>query len=164
MRAKRQGRILLIEDEAVLRELVAQFLRAEGHEVVEAEDGVRGVERFSTSGTIDLVLLDLNLPLLPGVEVCRRIKQLRPAQPVIICSAAILEDHCAALDVLEVTQFLSKPYHPAELLCRVNLELLRAQERSFAPSPLATLRPWRTHESHPRTAPSHTLVNGPVID
>ncbi|MBV8128986.1 MAG: response regulator, partial [Planctomycetaceae bacterium] len=82
MGAKRQGRILLVEDETLLRRLIAQFLRGEGFEVVEAGDGREGVERFSSGNPFDLVLLDLNLPILPGIEVCRRIKLQRPKQPV----------------------------------------------------------------------------------
>src|SRR5947209_791147 len=93
MGAKRTGRILLVEDEAVLRGLVAQFLRGEGHDIVEAADGLQGTDRFQARGPFDLVLLDLNLPFLPGVEVCRRIKESQPLQPIIVCSAAILDDH-----------------------------------------------------------------------
>ena len=86
MSANRERRILLVEDESLLRRLIAQFLRGEGFEIVEAGDGREGVERFTSCSPFDLVLLDLNLPILPGVEVCRRIKQQRPAQPVIICT------------------------------------------------------------------------------
>ena len=76
MGAQRQGRILLVEDETLLRSLIAQFLRGEGFEVVEAGDGREGVERFSSGNPFDLVLLDLNLPILPGIEVCRRYTQI----------------------------------------------------------------------------------------
>src|SRR3954463_16468306 len=123
MGAKRHGRLLLVEDEAVLRGLVSRFLRGEGFEVAEAGDGKEGVERFSTHGPFDVVLLDLNLPVFPGVEVCRRIKREQPGQPVIICSAAILDGHVAALQALGVNQYLTKPYHPSELLARIALEL-----------------------------------------
>src|SRR5208337_4634162 len=99
-------------------------------EIVEAGDGPEGVELFSTGKPFDLVLLDLNLPMLPGVEVCRRIKLQRPEQPIIICSAAILDGHIAALAAMDVEQFLSKPYHPAELLSRITIELQRPVQPS----------------------------------
>ena len=72
MGAKWQGRLLLVEDENLLRGLIAQFLRSEGFELVEAADGREGVERYSSLGPFDIVLLDLNLPVFSGVEVCRR--------------------------------------------------------------------------------------------
>ena len=160
-----QGRILLVEDEALLRGLIAQFLRGEGLEIVEAEDGREGVERFSSMGPFDLVLLDLNLPVIPGVEVCRRIKQERPSQPVIICSASILDGHIAALSALHVDQFLSKPYHPAELLSRIAIELQRRGEsRSDISDPRSGASPWRSDAAHAPHATSQTLVKRSAID
>ena len=129
MGGKRAGKLLLVEDEHLLRGLIAQFLRGEGFEVVEAADGSQGVGLFATMKPFAVVLLDLNLPLLPGVEVCRRIKSEQPSQPVIICSAAILESHIAKLRELNVEQFLSKPYHPLDLLDRIDVEM------SLAPCP-----------------------------
>jgi DNA-binding response OmpR family regulator len=123
MDGKRAGKLLVVEDEHTLRGLIAQFLRGENFEVVEAADGLQGVRYFSSRGPFDLVLLDLNLPMLPGVEVCRRIKREQPMQPVIICSAAILDDHMAELQAMRVEQFLTKPYHPLDLLERIAGEI-----------------------------------------
>ncbi len=164
MGAKRQGTILLVEDEALLRRLIAQFLRGEGFEIVEAADGREGVERFSSGIAFDLVLLDLNLPILPGVEVCRRIKQQRPDQPVIICSAAILDGHIAALTAMHVTQFLSKPYHPAELLNRITIELQRSSQPSPISTDYATAPGWRLDRASPRSGPAQPLFKLPAID
>ena len=147
MGAKWQGRLLLVEDENLLRGLIAQFLRGEGFELVEAADGREGVERYSSLGPFDIVLLDLNLPVFSGVEVCRRIKHLHPGQPVIICSAAILDGHMDALESLNVDQFLSKPYHPKELLNRIAIEFERAAHlaRRVAREPVrAGLTPGRS--------------------
>lgn len=118
-----QGTLLLVEDEDRLRGLVAQFLRGEGFQVVEAGDGAEGVERFSDSGPFDLVLVDLNLPVFSGVEVCRRIRHATPAQRLMICSAAILPDHESDLSALGVGHFLNKPYHPDELIAHIAQEL-----------------------------------------
>jgi DNA-binding response OmpR family regulator len=125
MEGKGRGRLLLVEDEAVLRRLIAEFLRGEGFDVVEAADGAQGATLYAGHCPFDLVLLDLNLPLLSGVDVCRRIKALRPQQPVLICSAAILDWHVAELLELEVDQFLTKPYHPLDLLDRIAREMAR---------------------------------------
>ena len=133
MGASRHARILVVEDETLLRGLIAQFLRTEGFDVVEAADGREGVEQFAAAGPFDVVLLDLNLPAISGVEVCHQIKTQEPEQRVIICSAAVL-DSDFALAALHVDQFLSKPYHPAELLNRIALELDRGQRlRADAP-------------------------------
>jgi CheY-like chemotaxis protein len=113
------GRLLLVEDEKLLRTLTAHFLRTAGYEVVEAADGREGIGLFSALGPFDVVLLDLNLPFVSGVEVCRHIKAHEPDQPVIICSGAILDDHIEVLRALQVEAFLSKPYHPAELLKQI---------------------------------------------
>ncbi len=118
-----RGSLLLVEDEHVLRRLVAQFLRGEGYGVVEAGDGAEGVDRFTDSGPFDLVLLDLNLPVFSGVEVCRRIKRSNPAQRLMICSAAILDDHETALHDLGVGHYLTKPYRPDDLIAHIDQEI-----------------------------------------
>ncbi|MGC8640138.1 MAG: response regulator transcription factor [Isosphaeraceae bacterium] len=165
MGAIRQGRILVVEDESALRSLTAQFLRMEGFEVVEAADGREGVERFFDLGPFDVVLLDLNLPALPGVEVCRRIKIQEPAQRFIICSAAVLDGHVAALATLNVDQVLSKPYHPAELLNRIALELDRAQRHGMQPSAdLRATGSWRVDPAASRSQTAHRLFKLPAID
>lgn len=118
-----RGRLLLVEDEHLLRTLVAQFLRGEGFEVIEARDGPEGVAQYAGAGPFDLVLLDLNLPGYSGVEACRRIKHERPEQRMMICSAAIVHEHELALGLLGVHHYLTKPYHPEDLLAHIGQEL-----------------------------------------
>jgi DNA-binding response OmpR family regulator len=125
MDGKGRGRLLLVEDERLLRRLIAEFLRAEGFEVIEAADGLEGTGAFAGQGPFDLVLLDLNLPFLSGVDVCRQIKTRQPRQRVLVCSAAILDNHAAALHALNVHNFLTKPYHPLDLLNRITFEMSR---------------------------------------
>jgi DNA-binding response OmpR family regulator len=165
MGGKRAGKLLLVEDEHLLRGLIAQFLRGEGFEVVEAADGSQGVSLFATMKPFAVVLLDLNLPLLPGVEVCRRIKSEQPSQPVIICSAAILESHITNLREMKVEQFLSKPYHPLDLLDRIDAEMALAPRPQsggqVAPSRASI---WRAARGHSELAPAHTLVKSPILD
>ncbi len=165
MDGKRAGKLLLVEDEHVLRGLIAHFLRGEGFEVVEAADGAQGACFFSTLGPFDVVLLDLNLPFLPGVEVCRRIKSERPAQPVIICSAAILDSHVKVLREMHVEEFLSKPYHPLDLLRRIALEISRGRgPESSEPCRPARTPIWRVSSGHSEAVCTHTLVKAPILD
>jgi DNA-binding response OmpR family regulator len=135
MNANRLANLLLIEDEHRLRGLVAQFLRNEGYHVVEAGDGLEGVKRFTDSGPFDLVLVDLNLPVFSGVEVCRRVKRVRPDQRMMVCSAAIVGDHERALAALGVVHFLTKPYHPDDLIAHIGRELDR--DRANLPAHLS---------------------------
>ncbi len=165
MDRSRAGKLLLVEDEHVLRGLIARFLRGEGFEVVEAGDGAQGVSLYSLMRPFDVVLLDLNLPLVPGVDVCRHIKSLDPSQPVIICSAAILDDHFDALRAMGVEQFLTKPYHPMELVKRIAAE-------SSAPRSVESIHPasevrgphWRRDQLERGPGSSHPLAKSPFID
>ncbi|MGE3820134.1 MAG: response regulator transcription factor [Isosphaeraceae bacterium] len=117
------GFLLIVEDEERLRELVAHFLRGEGFQVVEAADGPEGVDRFRELGPFDLVMVDLNLPGFSGVEVCRRVRAIHAAQRLMVCSAAVLEDHENDLAAIGVNHFLTKPYHPLELIDHITLEI-----------------------------------------
>ncbi len=121
----RRGTLLVVEDEAVLRSLVSHFLRHEGYDVSEAEDGGEGVRRFREEGPFDLILLDLNLPVFSGVEVSRQVKEERPDQKIMILSAVIVREHEEALRKIGVNHFLTKPYHPENLLAHIRLELNR---------------------------------------
>jgi DNA-binding response OmpR family regulator len=127
----RPTRILLVEDEDHLRLLVAQFLEGRGFEVVAAADGPAGIARFADAGPFDLALLDLNLPGCSGVDVCRSIRAREPALPVLIVSAAVLTEHEWDLRALGVSSWLTKPYHPAALLERIE-SLLRGRRRRTA--------------------------------
>jgi DNA-binding response OmpR family regulator len=160
-----RGKLLLVEDEDLLRRLIAEFLRGEGFEVVEAADGLEGVGLFSGEGPFDLVLLDLNLPLLSGVDVCQRIKTQQPLQPVLICSGAILDNHVAALQAMNVDQFLTKPYHPIDLLERIALEMSRGAPMPADPHDPAATGPSRRVESPRRPlSHAHTLVKRTRLD
>jgi two-component system KDP operon response regulator KdpE len=120
---ERHGRLLLVEDEHGLRGLVAQFLRGARYHVIEARDGREAIDRFTDSGPFDLALVDLNLPVFSGVEVCRRILAACPDQKILICSAAITAEFERALYDLGIDRFLTKPYHPEALLAQVRRAL-----------------------------------------
>lgn len=133
MRTNGLGALLLVEDEYRLRSLVAQVLQSEGYEVVEAADGPEGVARFADSGPFDLALVDLNLPGFSGVEVCRQIRARDPEQRIMICSAAILDEHERDLAQLGIDHFLTKPYRAEELLTHIAWELSPRQDQDREP-------------------------------
>lgn len=127
-------RIMLVEDEENYREPLAFRLRQDGFEVVEAEDGATAVSMFSSCHSqgraIDLVLLDLMLPRLSGVEVCRRIS--RSQVPVIMLTAKDAEgDKIEGLEA-GADDYITKPYSYRELLARVKAVLRRTGEAPAA--------------------------------
>ncbi|HWW62663.1 MAG TPA: response regulator transcription factor [Thermoanaerobaculia bacterium] len=123
-------RILIVEDERSLREALIDLLGRRGFEVDAAADGISAVARGEQSD-IDLVLLDLALPRLDGVEVCRRLRMARPALPILILTArGSEEDRVRGLEA-GADDYLTKPFGSAELLARI--EALR-RRASIAPA------------------------------
>jgi CheY-like chemotaxis protein len=107
-----QGRVLLVEDDPLMRRMLARLLHWWSLDVVEAFDGPAALERFQEQdGRFDVVLLDIMLPRLSGVEVARAILGGRPGLPIVACSAAFEPSIVAELKSLGVVQCLEKPFH-----------------------------------------------------
>ncbi len=123
-------RILVVEDERSLREALVDLLSRRGFEIEAVADGISAVERGESS-EIDLVLLDLALPRLDGVEACRRLRMSRPALPILILTARGSEDDRVKGLQAGADDYLTKPFGSAELLARVDALHRRA---SIAPS------------------------------
>src|SRR5690606_22663546 len=115
--------ILIVEDEASLSEPLAFLLEREGYTVTVAEDGPGGLEAFERGG-VDLVLLDLMLPGLPGTEVCRRIRA-DSATPIIMLTAKDSEVDIVVGLELGADDYVTKPYSSRELLARIRAVLRR---------------------------------------
>lgn len=124
-------RILVVEDEdAIARGLRFNFER-EGHQVDVAGDGPTALEIYeSAQPPIDLVILDLMLPLMSGYEICRTLRRLDTEIPIMALTARTLsEDKVQAFDV-GVDQYMTKPFSLPELLSRVN-NLLNKRRRTL---------------------------------
>ena len=131
-------RILLVEDEENYRVPLAFSLRRDGFDVVQAADGVEAVEVFeaagpSGGGSIDLVLLDLMLPRLSGIEVCRRIRRTSTV-PVIMLTARDSEADTVVGLRIGADDYVTKPYSYRELLARVNAVLRRSRGEEQEPA------------------------------
>ena len=112
-------RILIVEDERSLREGLTELLTAADHEVVAHESGQAAVET-GIGESFDLVLLDLMLPDLDGVEVCRKLRQARPTLPILMLTARGSEDDKVAGLEAGADDYLTKPFAVRELLARIN--------------------------------------------
>ena len=129
-------RILLVEDEEKLARMVELELRYEGYEVEKAFDGRTGLEQ-ALSGQFDLVLLDIMLPALSGMEVLRRLRRENDALPVIMLTARdTVVDKVSGLDS-GADDYITKPFAIEELLARIRAAL---RKRTAAAQPSNTLR------------------------
>jgi len=123
--------VLVIEDEEAIATAVADRLRSEGFAVDIAADGLSGVEAAMSSKP-DLVVLDLMLPALDGLEVCRRIRR-EAAVPILMLTARDSEtDTVVGLEV-GADDYMTKPFSPRELVARVHALLRRAERAGSAP-------------------------------
>ena len=112
-------RILIVEDERSLREGLTDLLAAAGHEVVAHENGKPAAD-CGTREAFDLVLLDLMLPDIDGIEVCRRLRRARPALPILMLTARGSEDDKVAGLEAGADDYLTKPFAVRELLARID--------------------------------------------
>jgi DNA-binding response OmpR family regulator len=112
-------RILVVEDEPTLRQGLSELLTAADHEVVAFEHGRDAVDA-GTHEAFDLVLLDLMLPDMDGVDVCRRLRLARPALPILMLTARGSEDDKVAGLEAGADDYLTKPFAVRELLARIN--------------------------------------------
>jgi two-component system response regulator RegX3 len=129
------SRILIVEDEVSFSDPLSYLLRKEGYDVAVAETGPDGLAEFDKNGA-DLVLLDLMLPGLSGVDVCRSLRQ-RSSVPVIMLTAKDSEiDKVVGLEI-GADDYVTKPYSSRELLARVKAVLRRlAEPEELVPSTL----------------------------
>ena len=125
---------LIIEDDSRLAGMVAQYLQQSGYTVSHAGDGASGLSQVSAPApgqTPELVILDLMLPDMDGLEVCRRIRALPPAQaqtPVLMLTAkGDAMDRIIGLEI-GADDYLPKPFEPRELLARIRAVLRRRNE------------------------------------
>ncbi|MEL7497302.1 MAG: response regulator transcription factor [Planctomycetota bacterium] len=120
--------ILTIEDDAAIRRGIVDSLSFNGYRVIEAADGVEGLNK-SVETEYDLLLLDLALPGLSGLEILRQLKKIKPTQPVIILTAKGDESDRVRGLREGADDYVVKPFSVKELMARVEAVLRRSPER-----------------------------------
>jgi DNA-binding response OmpR family regulator len=124
-------RVLVVDDEANIREVIGQYLKIDGFDVLWAADGAEAV-RLLASEPVDLVILDLMLPGIDGWEVCKRLRA-RSAVPVVMLTARGEEADKLAGFGLGADDYITKPFSPRELVARVRA-IMRRIEATQAPA------------------------------
>ncbi len=131
----RADRIVVVDDDARIRDLLRRYLSQEGFEVLLAEDA-KALNRVLTRDTVDLIVLDLMLPGEDGLSICRRLRAANDLTPIIMLTAKVEDvDRIVGLEV-GADDYLPKPFNPRELLARIHAVLRRrpAPEAPGAPS------------------------------
>ena len=111
-------RILVVEDDDDIAQLITLHLKNEGYEIVRAEDGREAIQLYD-QGSFDMVLLDLMLPHVDGMEVCRHIRNSERYVPVMMVTAKGEDAHKVAGLEIGADDYVTKPFSPAELVARV---------------------------------------------
>jgi DNA-binding response OmpR family regulator len=116
---------LLVDDEAAIQTLLSYPLRKDGYEVVQASDGAEALERFADEGTFDLVVLDVMMPRLDGLETCRRLRATSTVPIIMLTAKAEEIDKVLGLE-LGADDYITKPFSMHEFRSRVKAALRRA--------------------------------------
>jgi DNA-binding response OmpR family regulator len=125
------ARVMVVDDDLTVREVVVTYLRAAGYDVGEAADGESALAELRAERA-DLLVLDLMLPGIDGLEVCRRIRAAGNDVPVIMLTALGSEtDRVVGLEQ-GADDYVTKPFSPRELVLRVESVLRRVGERGVA--------------------------------
>ena len=120
----RPDRIVVVDDDARIRDLLRRYLSQEGFEVLLAEDS-KALNRLMTRENIDLIVLDLMLPGEDGLSICRRLRAAGDRTPIIMLTAKVEDvDRIVGLEV-GADDYLPKPFNPRELLARIHAVLRR---------------------------------------
>ena len=124
-------RVLVVDDDPNVAEVVSRYLESEGFTVDVARDGHAALDR-ALSAPPDLVVLDLMLPGIDGLEVCRRLRALAPVPVIMLTAKGGEADRVVGLE-LGADDYLAKPFSPQELMARVKAVLRRARGPLAAP-------------------------------
>lgn len=129
MKAATKNKLLVIEDDPAILTGLEDYLTAENYEIVTSQDGLEGLD-IALSEYPDLILLDVNLPGLSGFEVCRKLREEKFINPIIIITASVEEvDEVVGLEI-GADDYIKKPFKLREVLARVRANLRQYQRKT----------------------------------
>jgi DNA-binding response OmpR family regulator len=126
------GTVLVVEDDRDLRELVRRYLERAGHAVLSTGSGIEGLTLLADTGP-DLVVLDLGLPDLDGLEILREARSGRTTAVIVLTARSEVEDRIRGLS-LGADDYVTKPFSPTELTLRVGAVLARTSSATTGDS------------------------------
>ena len=125
-------RILVVDDEARIRTIIRKYAEFEGHEIIEAGDGMEAV-RLSRTQEVDVIIMDIMMPELDGFSACREIRKISQT-PIIMLSARGEEYDKINGFELGIDDYVVKPFSPKELMLRIDAVMKRVQRSSAVSS------------------------------
>ncbi len=126
--------VLIVDDEPKVARLIINVFRPAGYEVLHAPDGPSGVDAVASQAP-DIVLLDLNLPRLDGIQACRRIREFSDVPIIMLTSRGLEAERLRGFDV-GADDYVTKPFSPAELVARVRAVLARTRRTNDRAAPV----------------------------
>jgi len=150
-------RVLVVDDDATVAEVVTRYLQREGYSVESVGDGQLALERAAADPP-DLVVLDIMLPGIDGLEVCRRMRAMAPVAVIMLTARGDETDRVAGLD-LGADDYVTKPFSPRELTARVRSVLRRVR----APSTVETGAPLSAGDLHVDLQAHEVRVRGSIV-
>lgn len=125
---KKKGTIMVVDDSAIMRRMIKQTLEPEGYAIIEAENGAQALDRALSDDRPDLITLDIEMPQMDGITMCRHIRKVFHLDELPIIFLTSMTDQQQLLKVFQAgaTDYLVKPFIQEELLARLRVHLERS--------------------------------------
>ena len=121
-------KILVVDDEKLIRDVIREYAESEGYKVIEAEDGHDAISKVETNPNVDLIIMDIMMPRLDGYSACKEIFKIK-RYPVIMLSARKEEYDKLLGFELGIDDYVTKPFSPKELMARIKAILARVNNK-----------------------------------
>lgn len=118
-------KILVVDDEKDILEIITEYAKSEGYEVIEADNGTDAIKLFSENN-IDIIVLDIMLPDFNGYKVAERIKKIKDVPIIMLSAKNQEEDKLKGFDI-GIVDYVTKPFSPRELMARIRVNLLKSE-------------------------------------
>ena len=140
MHNPRKGKILVVDDDREIRDLLSEYLQQSGYDVCTAADGIAMFECFDSA--VDLLILDLNLPGEDGFSLCHRLRHSSETPIIMLTASSDEADRVAGLEI-GADDYIAKPFSPRELLARIKALLRRMRRVAVSTPRLLRFDRWR---------------------
>lgn len=123
-------KILIVDDEKLIRDVIREYATLEGYDTLEAEDGLDAIEKVKDNDDIDLLILDIMMPKMDGLSAYKKIKEIRNIPTIILSARSEEYDKITSFD-LGIDDYVTKPFSPFELMMRVKAIIRRCNKEKL---------------------------------